>query len=367
MLRVLHIVTYMGRGGLETMLMNYYRHIDRTKVQFDFLVHRDFLADYDAEILALGGRIYRLPKLNPFSQKYLGQLNTFFAEHGEYKVVHSHLDCMSGIPLKYAKIHGAPIRIAHAHTSNQIKNKKYLLKLLFKKNIGIYATILYACGQEAGEWMFGGKPFQILNNAIDTRVYSFNQTVREQVRAKLRISKDTLLIGHVGKFRPEKNQIYLIELLKKLLKIDKKVKLLLVGDGELLEKAKEKTRVLSIEQSVLFLGVRDDISKLLQAMDVFCFPSLYEGLPVSIIEAQAAGLPCLISDKVPIACKITDLVKQLPLDANHELWIRAIQDAAKVQRRDTYREICESGFDIEENAKELQNFYIKVSRDSNVR
>lgn len=367
MLRVLHIVTYMGRGGLETMLMNYYRHIDRMKVQFDFLVHRDFLADYDAEILALGGRIYRLPKLNPFSQKYLGQLNTFFAEHGEYKVVHSHLDCMSGIPLKYAKIHGVSVRIAHAHNSSQTKDKKYLLKLLFKKNIRTYATDLYACGQEAGEWMFSGKKFEILNNAIDTKIYSFDQTVREQEREKFKISKDTLLVGHVGRFRPQKNHIYLIELFKKLVETDKKAKLLLVGDGELLEEVKEKTRVLNMEQSVLFAGVRDDVSKLLQAIDVFCLPSLYEGLPVSIIEAQAAGLPCLISDKVPIACKITDLVKQLPLDANHELWIRAIQDAAKVRRRDTYREICESGFDIEENAKELQNFYIKVSGDSNVR
>ena len=144
-IRVLQVVTYMGRGGLETMLMNYYRKIDREKIQFDFLVHRDFETDYDEEIQRLGGRIYRLSRLNPVSKVYLDQLDSFFKEHREYRIVHSHLDCMAGIPLKYAKKNGVPVRIAHAHNSNQTKDKKYLLKLLYKRMIPKYATDFYAC------------------------------------------------------------------------------------------------------------------------------------------------------------------------------------------------------------------------------
>ena len=141
-IRVLHVVTYMGRGGLETMIMNYYRHIDRSKVQFDFLVHRDFEADYDKEILSLGGKIYRLPPLNPFSRTYISRLDDFFEKHREYKIVHSHLDCMASIPLKSAKKYGVPVCIAHAHNNNQIKDKKYILKLLYKKSISTYADFL---------------------------------------------------------------------------------------------------------------------------------------------------------------------------------------------------------------------------------
>ena len=142
--RVLQVVTQMTRGGLETMLMNYYRHIDRSKVQFDFIEHRDRMADYDAEILEMGGKIYRLPRLNPFSGRYLHALDGFFAEHPEYRIVHSHLDCMAGIPLQYAKKHGVPVRIAHAHNSSQEKNLKYPLKLIYKRNIPVYASDLFA-------------------------------------------------------------------------------------------------------------------------------------------------------------------------------------------------------------------------------
>ena len=152
-IRILYVVTYMGRGGLETMLMNYYRQIDRNEVQFDFLVHRDFEADYDKEILKLGGKIYHLPRLNPWDYRYLKKLDEFFQQHKEYKIVHSHLDCMAGIPLKYAKKNGIPVRIAHAHSKSQDKDFKYPLKLWMKRMIPRYATKLFACGEEAGEWM----------------------------------------------------------------------------------------------------------------------------------------------------------------------------------------------------------------------
>lgn len=359
MLRVLQVVTYMGRGGLETMLMNYYRNIDREKVQFDFLVHRDFIADYDAEIEQLGGKIYRLPRLNPFSKAYLSALNQFFKEHKEYSIVHSHLDCMSAVPLKYAKKNGVPVRIAHAHNSNQTKDKNYPLKLLFKRRIVKYATYLFACGEAAGKWMFGTDKIRVINNAIDTQDYLYKEERRLDIRDKLNIKDDEKVIGHVGRFAVPKNHSFIIELFAEILKDDINYKLLLIGDGELRKDIEKKAKELGIYEKILFLGLREDVADLLQAMDVFCFPSLYEGLPVSIIEAQAAGLPCLISDKVPIACKITDLVTQISLDAEKKVWVEEIKKAVKCERRNMYKEICEANYDIKENAKKLQRFYQK--------
>ena len=170
-MRVLQVVTHMERGGLETMLMNYYRNIDRSQVQFDFLVHRQNRAAYDDEIEALGGKIYRLPVLVPWSSAYRKALNGFFVNHPEYKIVHVHQDCLSSVILKAAKKNGVPVRIGHSHNSNQDKNLKYLIKLYYRRLIPKYATNLFACGKDAGNWMFGGAPYHILNNAINAASY----------------------------------------------------------------------------------------------------------------------------------------------------------------------------------------------------
>lgn len=354
-IRILHIVTYMGRGGLETMLMNYYRAIDRNRIQFDFLTHRDFRADYDDEIEALGGRIYRLPNLNPFSRGYLGALDRFFAEHPEYRIVHSHLDCMSAIPLKAAKKHGVPVRIAHAHSSRQDRDLKYPLKLLFKRGIAKQATQLFACGREAGKWMFGTDDFHVLNNAIDAERYRFDPKVRQEVRSELGIPADALVAGHVGRFMAPKNHGFLLRIFAEL---PDHARLLLVGDGVLRANIEQQAKVLGIRDRIIFTGVRTDVDRMLQAMDVFLMPSLFEGLPVSIMEAQAAGLPCLISDKVPIECKKTELVTQIPLDASPAEWAKAVASAAETPRRDTLAQIREAGFDIRANAEWLQNYYL---------
>ncbi|MDD6618596.1 MAG: glycosyltransferase, partial [Clostridiales bacterium] len=164
MIRVLQIVTYMGRGGLETMLMNYYRHVDRNQIQFDFLVHRDFEADYDQEILAMGGRIYHISRLIPWSGEYRKKLKRFFREHPEYQIVHVHQDCLSSVALQCAKECNVCVRIAHSHTTSQDKNLKYLIKQFYMKQIPSYATDFFACSKSAGEWMFGGHSFRILFN-----------------------------------------------------------------------------------------------------------------------------------------------------------------------------------------------------------
>lgn len=362
-IRILHVVTYMGRGGLETMLMNYYRNMDRTKIQFDFLVHRDFEADYDLEILSLGGKIYHVPRLNPFDRNYIKTIDNFFNIHNEYKIVHSHLDCMSGIPLKYAKKNGIPIRIAHAHTKSQDKNLKYPIKLVAKQMIPQYATKLFACGNEAGSWMFHGRKFNILNNAIDAEKYQYNEKIRTKCREQLKLHNQ-LVVGHVGRFSPPKNHDFLIEIFYELLKKKPNSKLLLIGDGEGRKLIEKKAIRLGIKNQVLFLGVRSDVSQLMQAIDVFVFPSLYEGLPVTLIEAQAAGLPCLISNQVPLECKMTDLVHVKKLSDDASIWADKILDLSKKERKNTMSYIKECGYDIHVNAQRLQSYYLRVSRET---
>ena len=246
-IRVLQVVTYMQRGGLETMLMNYYRNIDRSKVQFDFLVHRDFEADYDSEILELGGRIYRLPVLNPIGAEYLGKLDQFYKDHPEYRIVHSHLDCLAGIPLKYAKKNKVPVRIAHAHNNNQTMNWKYPIKLFFRRNITKYANHLLACSREAGNWMFRTNRFEVLNNAIDAKQYIYDKNVRDRIKKELHIERNKLVFGHIGRFLTQKNHKFLIEVFKKIVEMHPDSILLLVGDGELQQNIKEKVQQIKKE------------------------------------------------------------------------------------------------------------------------
>ena len=358
LLRILQVVTYMGRGGLETMLMNYYRQIDHGRIQFDFLTHREERWDYDDEIEEFGGMIYRLPPLNPFSATYKSALNEFFDNHPEYQIIHVHQDCLSSVILKIAKKHGVKVRIAHSHSSSQDKNIKYLIKLYYKRFIPKYSTYQFACSKEAGNWMFNGSEFEVLNNAIDAKNYSYNIAKRIEMRKRLYIPENTILIGHVGRFCYPKNHTFLIDIFAHLCR-QKQAYLLLVGDGELRLEIEKKVEALHLENKVIFTGIRSDVADLMQAMDVFVFPSNYEGLPVTMVEAQAAGLPCIISDKVPAECIKTNLVKQLPLTASTEEWVHEIIASMNIERRDTYEEIKESGFDIKENANKLMDFYFR--------
>lgn len=366
MLRILQVVTHMNRGGLETMIMNYYRMIDRKKVQFDFLTHRPYNGDYGNEIEELGGIIYHLPALNPFSPVYKKKLWRFFNSHPEYQVIHVHQDCLSSVILKVAKQQGIKVRIAHSHNASQDKDLKYPIKLLYRHFISRYATELMACGNDAGNWMFCGAQFQILNNAINSADYTFNFEKRQTARKSLNLKNDDFVIGHVGRFSPQKNHAYLIDIFSHLKLQHQNSKLLLVGDdrGELADNIKRKVADLGLSDSVIFTGLRSDVADLLQAMDVFVFPSKYEGLPVTMIEAQSAGLPCVISEKVPIECKVTDLVQQINLSVPAEYWAETIiKMATDTVRQDTSAFIKKAGFDIAENAKWLQQYYLSKAND----
>ena len=356
-MRVLQVVTKMNRGGLETMLMNYYRHIDREKVQFDFLVHREERGAYDDEIESLGGKIYRLPRLVPWSISYLKSLDRFFDEHPEYKIVHVHQDCLSSVILKSAKKHGIPVRIAHSHNADQERNLKYPIKLWYMRDIPRYSTHLFACGRKAGDWMFKGAPYTVINNAIDPQVFAFDSGKRSEIREQLNI-QNKFVIGHVGRFNPQKNHKFLLEIFSSLLKYKPDSVLLLVGGGDGMEKIENRAIELGISENVRFLGIRSDIADLMQAMDVFVFPSLYEGLPVTMVEAQAAGLPCVVSEAIPREAYMTDLVFQKKLSDKPDDWVKDILLHRNMFRTSHIQEVTQSGFDIETEAEKLQEFYL---------
>ena len=358
-MRVLQVVTKMDRGGLETMLMNYYRRIDRNKVQFDFLVHREERGAYDDEIELLGGKIYRLPRLVPWSVSYLSSLNNFFDEHLEYKIVHVHQDCLSSVILKAAKKHRIPVRIAHSHSSSQDKNLKYPIKLICKHSIPKYTTDLFACGKNAGNWMFGGASYKIINNAIDVAAYAYDLTKRQEMRQQLSVENE-FTVGHVGRFNQPKNHSFLLEIFNALLKEEPNAVLLLVGGGEDMKMIQVKAQILGIAEHVRFLGIRSDVADLMQAMDIFVFPSLYEGLGIALIEAQAAGLPCVVSDTIPKEAYLTDLVKSESLSDSPDIWAEKILAMRNIPRTDRRAEIAAHGFDITTEAVKLQEFYINA-------
>lgn len=361
-MRILQVVTSLERGGIETMLMNYYRHINREKVQFDFLVHRQKRASYDDEVEALGGKIYRLPKLNPIGITYKKALRDFFVKHSDYQIVHSHLNCLSSVILKEAKKEGIPVRIAHSHNAAQDKDLKYPMKIICRRYIPRYATHLLACGQKAGEWLFGNHQFQILNNAIETEMYKYDVQVRKNMRERLNIAKDTVLIGHVGMFSPQKNHSFLIDVFNE---IQKKInaKLILVGDGKTKVQNESKVKELGLAEKVIFAGTRSDVPELMQAMDVFVFPSLYEGFPLSVVEAQAAGLPCAISDRVTEECVLTELVQRISLNKDANVWADATIEMVRSIRREASENMNISKFDVTANTEKLTSFYLRLTNE----
>ena len=366
-IRVLNLFTIMNRGGAETMVMNYYRNIDRSKVQYDFMVHRDETGAYDEEIRKLGGRIYKMPPIRPWTeQKYRREIRQFYMKHPEYRIIHAHMSELGYYDFLEAEKCGIPVRICHAHNRPHGIDLKSPVRWYYKTMMMPHVTHMFMCGEESGEWLFGKKnkrEFIQLNNAIDAERYRFNQTLRKQMRDKLKINDNQLVVGHIGRFNPQKNHTFLVDIFQEVHKKKSDAVLLLVGDdaGDGGAEIHRKVKKLGLEKHVRFTGVRSDIPELLQAMDVFLFPSLFEGLSVASIEAQAAGLPVLISDKVPIECKKTNLVKVISLSELASVWAKEVIKAGKIQHRDTYEKIKNAGFDVKENARWLENFYLNCN------
>lgn len=359
MIRVLQVVNNMHRAGLETMLMNYYRHMDREKIQFDFLTHRPEKDDYDDEIESLGGKVYHAPRLYPQNYPaYFKYMEQFFKEHPEYQIIHSHIDAMSYLPLKAAKKAGVPIRIAHSHNTSIDRDFKRPLKLYFRSRITSVANYYCACGQEAGQFLFPGKDYEIIPNAIEIESFLYNENIRYSKRKELGLS-DELVIGHVGRISYQKNHKFLVEIFAELLKKKENAILLLIGVGEKEEEVRKQVEDLHISNKVKFLGNRSDVNELYQAMDAFVLPSFFEGIPVVGVEAQFAGLPCVFSDKVPKEVEFNSQCHFLGLDSPVEKWVNKIINVSNSIERNNV--ISNSRYDINYAYSLLEKIYHDVN------
>ena len=358
--RILHVFGTLNRGGAETLVMNIYRNIDRSKIQFDFVVHHEEEGAYEEEVRKLGGKVYRVPNYkgsNHFA--YKKAWDKLLKNHPEYKIIHCHKESIVALVMDEAKKNGR-IAIAHSHNTQNIPGFKGKVMDVLNKNVDAKADYRFACSVDAGYWMFGrDKDFTVIDNGIEVENFTYNPDIRAKIREKLGFS-DKKVLGHIARFNKQKNHSFLIDIFTDLIKEDDNYLLVLAGVGDLKDEIEKKVKTLGIEDKVIFLGSIGYVNKLLQAIDIFILPSLYEGLAVSTIEAQAAGLKCLLADTIDRNSKITDLVEFIPIDGGTRPWIEEIHKALPYQREDTSEMIKKAGFDIRETAEKLSEFYLNL-------
>lgn len=358
-IRVLCVFARLDRGGAESMCMNLYRNIDRTKIQFDFIKHTEDECQFDEEIRTLGGKIFIAPKYKIYNYfQYKAWWVKHLNEHPEHQIVHGHYYTISAIFLKIAKQCGR-YTIGHSHSTKFMVRHWYdNVKYLLIRNVEKYCDLRLACSEEAGKFLYPSESYIVLNNAIDASLYRFNEEERKLVRTELNVN-DNLVIGTVGRIFPVKNPFGIIEIFKTIHIHFPKAKLLWIGDGELRKAAENKIQEEGLTESVIMTGVRKDVYRLMQAMDVFVLPSLYEGLPVVSVEAQAAGLYNLLSDMVSKDTDVTGLCKFISLQDACK-WADAVGEIVKNERNDTYQRIVDAGYDINTTVKWLEKIYLEI-------
>ena len=368
-IRVLHVLGTTNLGGAESRIMELYRCIDRNQVQFDFLIHTREDGHYSEEIRSLGGHIYSLPRFKIFNMaEYRKAIHTFFKEHTEFSVVQGHMTSTAAIYLPIAKQEygrrSMPlITAAHARSAGVDKGLKGLATRILRLPLKNRADYLFTCSKEAGIAVYGARAVRegrvwTIPNAIDAQRFSFQQKVRDEIRSELGI-QDKFVIGHVGRFGFMKNHTYLVDVFAKICETRKDAVLVMIGQGELEETIREKVKSLGLEDRAYFLGNRYDVEKYYQAFDYFVFPSTFEGLPGSVAEAQAAGLHCLVSDKVTREVALTDLVAYRSIGEDSGLWAEEILGNAQAAlvREDMREAIAQKGFDVRRQAVQMAEFY----------
>ena len=360
-IRILCVFSRLDRGGAESMCMNLYRALDRTKVQFDFVKHTTDKGQFEDEIINLGGYIYEAPMYKIYNHlTYCVWWRKFFKQHPEYRIIHGHYFTIAAIYLRIAKKFER-ITITHAHAE---RGPREHIRLALRIKIAIaerdekYSDFCFACSKNAGDWLFPHKEYKVLKNAIDSAQYTLNEGTREQIRKEFGIRDEQRIIGVIGSFSPVKNPLGILAIFNNVHKESPDSVLLWCGDGPLRSEIESKIQELSLEDSVILAGVRSDMPRMLQAIDVYIMPSLREGLPVAGIEAQAAGIPCLFSDTISRDVAITDCCEFLPLQ-DMELWRKSLLKAFDKEREDTRTQIISAGFDIQTTAEWLQDFYLQ--------
>lgn len=370
-IRIAHIMGKWLGGGVESVVMNYYRNIDRNKVQFDFICDEDSKYIPTDEIESLGGKVILIPPYQkPF--KYHKELKKVLKE-GNYKIVHSHISTMSFFSLWAAKSAKVPVRIVHAHsTTNKQEKKKNLMKQVLRPFSKVFANRYFCCSELAGRWLFGNKTYNqgkvyLLNNAIDVDKFKYNEKVRKAKRKELNIKDKDLVIGHIGRFVKQKNHEFLIDIFNEIHKQNKNTILLLAGDGPLKEEIQNKVKKIGLEKNVQFLGQRNDANELYQAMDAFVLPSLYEGLPVVGVEAQAAGLPCFLSTDMTKETKVLDSTQFISLTHDTKYWAdKILKEVKTFERKDSSREITDNNFNIKKEIRKIEKQYQQLLERSSL-
>ncbi|SFC09859.1 Glycosyltransferase involved in cell wall bisynthesis [Alkalibacterium subtropicum] len=364
-IRIAHVLGKMHGGGVEAMVMNYYRHIDRSRIQFDFIVDEDSsIVPYD-EITALGGRVFIVPAYQQVIQ-YRQALMTILKEN-HYGIIHSHINALSVFPLSTAKRAGVPIRIAHSHsTAAPGETVKNIIKNILRPLSKTYPTHFCSCSRGSGEWLFGKKfvttdRLTIINNGIEVEKFMFDEKERAKIRRELGIT-DKYVIGHTGRLSFQKNQEFLISLIHELSKKEPDVVLLLLGNGQEREKLIRQAQRLDIRDKIHFLGNKSDVNRYYNAMDIFAFPSRYEGFGISAIEAQVSGMPVILSDNVPQEACLTGKCKFLSIDQGVKPWVETVTQYKRDPGRESNIDIFD--YNIEHTAEKLEAYYFEIIHES---
>lgn len=362
-IRIAQIIGKLSAGGVESVIYNYYRHIDHSRFQFDFFIDADSTCQPLQELIDMGARYFIIPPYQKLPQ-YISTLVRLFKQN-HYQIVHSNMNTLAVFSLFAAWAAGVPVRICHNHsTAGRGETKKNILKYLLRPFAKVFATDYCACSRYAGEWLFGKwavreNKVTVFNNAIDLERFQFDPETRESVRRELGL-EGKFVVGHVGRFCTQKNHDFLIDAFAEVYCRRNDAVLLLVGNGELFDQIAAKVHRLGLDSAVVFLGVRSDVNRLYQAMDVFVLPSRYEGLPVVGIEAQTAGLPCIVSDAITLEARETERMIFLSLHSGADEWADRICECNIFDGRNPNREVRMNKFDIQQAARDLERFYTKV-------
>jgi len=360
--RILHILGTTELGGAESRIMDLYRHMDRDRIQFDFLVHTDKEGYFDKEIRRMGGRIYRVPRFRVYNYfSYRKAIKRFFRENNKFKVVQGHMTSTAAIYLPIAKKAGIPVTVAHARSAGVDKGAKGLLTRYLRRDLPKKTDYMFTCSRLAGLSVFGKEAVEngktiFVPNAINCPAFAYNKERREKIRKELGIL-GKYVIGHVGRFHYAKNHEYVLKVFANLCKLADDHILILLGEGGHMEAIKALAKELGIEDKVYFLGNRSNVYDYYQAMDYFLYPSRYEGLPGTVIEAQAAGLRCLISDTICEEVAVTDLVHSMDIEDDPADWAEYLRRTESYERKSHVEEMRRAGFDVTAQAEIMTRFY----------
>lgn len=364
MIRILHIVPELDGGGIENLLLNYYKHMNRDKFIFDFIVHGNRVGILESDFQKMNSKVFHIPTKHESIKSHINTMKKII-KNGNYDVIHAHQGTIGAIPMYYAKRAGIKIRITHNHMA-------YMEESITKKIVNLFllpllkktSTHWFACSLDAGRFLWGNKAVEqgkviIMKNAIDINKFAFNSIKRSKIRKELGI-EGKFVIGCVGRLSYQKNHEFLINIFEEIYKKNKNSVLLLVGRGELEEEIKEQVKNLDLVEAVRFLGVRDDVADLLCAMDVFLLPTRYEGLGIVYIEAQASGIETFGSSiVVPNEAKVTELMHFIQLEKTYESWAdEVLKYNNKNQRDNINEELKKAGYDIKIEAKKLELLYM---------